>query len=433
MMGFGLFLLIIGMIVCVMGGVAKFWKVFGIGILLTGSGICIGIGSSRSRDFPNGNPEMVMFGWILLIITIVCIIGSIIYTKAKMKAQAQKTYEDTVRANKEIAEAKKKQLSISIFKKCRQKGLSSFDTVEDQNALKIIAGTYGVSDLSKAKKYYKEGKKLVETEELEDQKKRLANKREQEQKKFDVAKEKAHIKGKKKYVSKLETDYMYGIKAMELGKSLEKTVLHNTRYQAKKQDWAIAGGIANGLAGGAAGLATAMEIQRRNAEAEVQAAQIRQQAQEQLIDLNDTMTSLSPAMAEEKFQIDRVNEKLYDESNTYEKFKLLKFSQWSIKVLDSKNVEIKGKVELTQKIELLGSKAVLDGSLKIDVINSSGNIIGSGYYSAPGFDNTNLEEVGFEYAGKISVLCIVDDYMAIKPDDAFECKVSPVSLWIIEC
>ena len=226
---------------------------------------------------------------------------------------------------------------------------------------------------------------------------------------------------------------MYGIKAMELGKSLQKTVLHNTKYQVEKQDWAIAGGIASGLAGGAAGLATAMEIQRKNVEAEEQAAQIRQQAQEQLVDLNTTMGNLSPAMAEEKYQIDHVNEKLYDESNIDEKFKLLKFSPWSFRVLDSKNVEVKGKVEIPSKIKLLGSKAVLDGSLKIDVINSSGTIIGSGYYSAPGFDNTNLECVGFEYAGNISVLCIVDDYMSINTDDTFECKVSPVNLWLIEC
>lgn len=415
------------------GGMAKSWKLFGICILFIGSGTCIILGSNRTRDFPNGISELIVVGWILLIIAIVCIIGLVIYTKAKIREQAKRDYENSVRAHKEMIEAEKKQISASIFKKCRQKGVSSFETIEEQNALKIIAGTFGVLDLPKAKKYYEEGKRLVEKEEQEDQKKRLANKREQEQKKFDDAKEKAHIKGKKKYISKFEIDYMYGIKAMELGKSLQKTVLHNTKYQVEKQDWAIAGGIASGLAGGAAGLATAMEIQRKNVEAEEQAAQIRQQAQEQLVDLNTTMGNLSPAMAEEKYQIDHVNEKLYDESNIDEKFKLLKFSPWSFRVLDSKNVEVKGKVEIPSKIKLLGSKAVLDGSLKIDVINSSGTIIGSGYYSAPGFDNTNLECVGFEYAGNISVLCIVDDYMSINTDDTFECKVSPVNLWLIEC
>lgn len=415
------FLMGIGVIGICWGG--RVWKGIGIGILITLS----------EMFFMVADSELIGFGWILTMIAIVWIIVSVKSANVKAEEEIKKAIENTARA-KEIAEAKKKQeIGNSIFKKCRQKGLSSFETDEAQNMLKIIAGTFGVSDLSEAREYYKEGKKLVEAEELEEQKKQLAKKREQEKKEFDDAKAKAYIKGKKKYISKLETDYMLGIQAMELGKSYKKMVLHNAGYRAEKQDWSIAGGIASGLAGGAAGLATAMEIQRRNAEAEVQAEQIRQQAQAQLIELNTTMTNLSPAMKKEKYQMDRVNEKLYDESNMHEKFKLLKFSKWSIKVLDSRNIEVKGSVKLTQKIELVGSKAVLDGSLEFNVINESGDMVGRGYYSAPGFDNTNLEQVGFEYAGKISVLCIVDDYMAIKPDDVFKCKVSPVSLWMIEC
>ena len=48
--------------------------------------------------------------------------------------------------------------------------------------------------------------------------------------------------------------------------------------QADTTDWAIAGGIAEGIAGPAAGIAVALDTQRQNEEAELRAAQARQDA-----------------------------------------------------------------------------------------------------------------------------------------------------------
>lgn len=132
-------------------------------------------------------------------------------------------------------------------------------------------------------------------------------------------------------------------------------------------------------------------------------------------------------------QIEYVDGKLCDETNMQEKFNLLRFSDWSIEVQESGTIDVTGKVEVIKDIELSGKKAILDGTLKIDVLNGYQDVVGSCYYFAPGYGVTALELVGFEHVTSISVQCPKKGTMPIISKDVLTCKVSPVNMWTIEC
>ena len=110
---------------------------------------------------------------------------------------------------------------------------------------------------------------------------------------------------------------------------------------------------------------------------------------------------------------------------------MLQFPEVEFDVLESNNIRVKCKVDLKEPVEWSGSKAILDGSLKLEVLDQNGNVVGEGYYSAPVCDDTTLTKAGFEHAKTMDVLCITPDHTVFK-DKNFRCLISPVHLWMIE-
>lgn len=390
-------------------------------------GMFVGIGENPSRDAPNGSPELVVMGYVLTFLGIVALPICAKMAKSIQDEKMKKLEAERARVEKENQEEQEKQLAIVIYKKCRQKNVA-----ESDDGLKLIAGTYGVDSIQKAKEYYLRGKSLVEAQEAEEKAKKLEEIRNDEKAEVEQNLKLANVKGKKKYTEKLEVDYLYGTKALEIGEILKDRARNEMHYTARKQDWATAGGFASAIAGGAAGLAVASDVQRQNAEAEIEAEKIRQDAHQNLKNVQSMERDLTPVLNMEKSIIDTINDKIYDESNLYEKFSLLEFSKLKVKVLKSQNLEVEGVVKAPTQLELLGSKAVLDGSIKVEVKNPKGEIIAVGYYAAPGFNETDLSKVGFENVKKFRTTCIVDDYSKI-PQDEYICNIVPINMWMIEC
>ena len=304
---------------------------------------------------------------------------------------------------------------------------------ENDDGLKLIAGTYGIDSLQKAKEYYLKGKELVTLAEDTEKDKRLERIRSREKKEVEDDFKLANIKGKKKYIEKLEVDYINGTEDLKTCDMVKDMAIHAKYHTtARKRDWAAAGGFASAIAGGAAGVAIASDIQRQNAEAEAEAEKIRQNAQKSYENAKKTQRELKPVLIMQKNLIDKINDKIYDESNLYEKFALLEFSKCKVTVLESQNLEVEGNIKVLKPLELLGSKAALDGSIKIEVNNAKGEIVAVGYYAAPGFDETNLSKVGFENVKTFRTTCIVDDYSKISQEE-YVCNIVPINMWLIEC
>lgn len=130
--------------------------------------------------------------------------------------------------------------------------------------------------------------------------------------------------------------------------------------------------------------------------------------------------------------IESIDEKLFDKDNQDKKFRLLKFSNVECTVLESGNIEVSGNIKINKELKILDADAILDGSLKVIVYDNEDNEVAHGYYSAPGFDETDLTKIGFDKVESFNVLCKSDDCDKIDLDGKYYCEIQANRLWIIE-
>lgn len=146
-----------------------------------------------------------------------------------------------------------------------------------------------------------------------------------------------------------------------------------------------------------------------------------------------SISAYNSSMQHEYNSIDEFNKKICDESNIYEKFGYLKFSNVKYLILKSKNIRVSGFVKIDENIKLLGVDALLDGSLKISIIDSDENVIGYGYYSTGTFNYGTLVDSGFtKHKKRFSTICIINDYAKINETSILKYRIEPVNMWLIE-
>lgn len=148
--------------------------------------------------------------------------------------------------------------------------------------------------------------------------------------------------------------------------------------------------------------------------------------------LKNNKESDSQEIADKKKIIDSIDEKLFDKDNQDKKFRLLKFSDVKCTVLESGNIEVSGNVTLNKELKILEAEAILDGSLKVIVYDQDDKEVAHGYYSAPGFDETDLAKIGFDKVEYFNVLCKANNCDEISSDKGYYCEIQANKLWIIE-
>lgn len=326
---------------------------------------------------------VVLIAWLLVIIALY------FYT-------SRKSTEIDIEKKKEILEntvqEEYEKKCKFVFIKCREKLVSSFDTPEKLEVLKIIASSYGIDNIEEAKKCYEIGKPLVENAEIEEQKQMLNELRQRDQREFEDAENRAQIKGKEKYISYLEKLYRDALKTAELaGEKIEESEEEN---KFKKEDFSAS-----------------------------------------VSEAYSTVSAYKLALNKHKAAIDNFHQKICDESNIEEKFSHLEFSDLKCLVLKSKNVRVSGFVRLKENLQLLGTDALLDGSIKVSILDQNNNELGFGYYSTGSFDAKGaLIQSGFtENEKRFSAICIIKDYEKISEDIEYKFKIEPVNMWLIEC
>ena len=399
----------------------------------------------------NSNAQgIIIMGWIVILFPFFWFI-SIITRQKKYKKQAQKAAEAA------LAE-KNKKLSIDIFAKCFEKGVYALNSDEDVSGLMIISGMYGITDIEQAKAMFTKGQLLSQKQKAAENKKILKSARENEAKNHKEEKEKAKISAKEKY--------LWGTKAIQAACALTGALSTSgmagaseaMRYRAQKSDSAILGGIANGLAGPGAGIATAINTEIENARAEAEAAEVRANAREAYKHHQEALRDTQRKQYTVDERIKFIEGLVCDEQNINQKFQMLTISEPTYKINTPQNsspvpksIEVAFSIESVQPVVLFKEKAILDGSLKVIVKNSSGNIIGEGFYCAPGFDKSRLisggtskvkyeimpiTKAGFESVinQSINVNCYIFDsyYEQLSADDELEIEIKPVKMWVIE-
>jgi len=351
-------------------------------------------------------------------LSLIGIVREKIYRKEKM------TRIETEKKQKE-----ENQHALDFFNKCKQKGVLSVATTEEINSLNIIARSMGISNLEEAKQLFEKGKSVAADVEAE----AIKSQKQKEEETFQEEKAKAEIKGKDKYLSKIRKEAESHKKSAAAAEAMGKIyVKESFSHQAQTQNWGVAGGIAEAIAGPAAGVAAALDVQRKNEQAKASAEKNRQACR----NISNQMFNISFDEASKQrnaeWKIKRIDEKIIDDSDVRGKFEILEFSNWHFELLETKNIRATSFVNVKEPVKLLGSKALLDGSIMIIVYDKTGKIVGSGYYSAPGFDETDLSKIGFTSKSNlyISALCITDE--TIENTEGLYCEVMPVNMWTME-
>ena len=123
------------------------------------------------------------------------------------------------------------------------------------------------------------------------------------------------------------------------------------------------------------------------------------------------------------------------EFNDYEEFAREvtdTFENIRYEITEANNIKFICNVKVKPNLLLLGEHAILDGTLKIILSDTDGNLIGETYYSAPGFDEWDLNKVGFGVEKEIQSICLVDNKSALNNINLIKNEIVPLNLWLIE-
>lgn len=379
----------------------------------------------------------LLFTLFMILLIPVSIIGAMIYVRIKADVDTTKEELDRI---KEKAENERKQqekqksdTAKKIYTKCVELKITRFDTMEQQDKLRIIASSFGNIDIEEAKKLYFLGEKVVKEERIENARIELEKQRTKEKETYDKQKKEAERQGKSKYTYVAE--YHKALDALNNAMYAAKVegAYNRINTRASNQDWAFLGGIADGLGGRAIGLATASQIQQQNARAEDEARAAREEGWLQLNQAHEDHLNYTASytLSEEK-QEEYVNSRLIDESNQNEKLSLLSINKVSLHITQGKNFILQGTINCEQIFKLLGKPSVLDGSIKINVKNSRNEIVGVGYFAAPGEGTLDLSKVGFYNGLTFQSICWVNNYNLIQKNQPYTYDIQPNHLWLIE-
>lgn len=322
-------------------------------------------------------------------------------------------------------------LAQKLYKKCREKGITQDDVYDGTDAFMLIAGSFGLRNRNEAAEYFNRGKELVGKENIAI----YREKRNKEKQIADGQYNDAKIIGKDKYLSNKKELYRQTVGAIDLCKS----ILNSKNPTAPIQhDSAIVGGLMEGLFGTGAGIYAAANIHNSNVESQIAYQKRLEQLSQSKASASQGLSEFTSLEQELRQQIEEIENKLLDDSNIEEKYKMLSVTKLKCKVTDFKNIEVTGEVKLKSQPKLLDSDAALDGSLLIKVFNSKKEIVGVGYYCAGGFGETNLKTVGFndtlenKNSLKIYTMCYIENTSLVNKNETYTAKAEPYRLWLIE-
>lgn len=308
-------------------------------------------------------------------------------------------------AEAEKAKEHREQL-LNFYQMCQKIGLNAIQTEKDLQKATQIASTMQLGDID-VKAFFLEASTLVlQEKQAEEEKEREAQ--EAETRKIRSAEEErcaelekyANYSGREKRLTMLRDQYEIANSnayRMSQGYSALTTPLVSTR----DKDWAIHGGIANGLAGSGAGVATAMNIQRQNAENRAQANAINSAYVSSLVQsgilkkASDAEKQYKEEAKELQAQIQEAETALVAEDSADKCFNRLRFEETSVTVSETGTCYVMAKAYLKNSITIFNSvKATVDGTILAEICDGK-NVIGCAKLVLPiwGTSKTATEEL----------------------------------------
>ena len=344
----GIILLLIGVFVIVAGWVSvpRNGRTIGSGALVLFGGMFIGIGGNPSRDMPNGSPAMVGLGIIMVLIGIALIVHRIIQSSSNAKKNLT-TLKD--------------QQKIAFYKACVDSGIRECVGEKAIQKASLIAKQRNLpfTDISAL---FTESKTLFERSEQIKLDNELETQRNNETQQHTAMIRFASYTGRDKRIAMLQAERAEALASAKNASAGTSALIGAT--QQKELDWATHGGIASGIAGPAAGIATAMNIQAKNAEIRAQnAANLKAFAPVIMSSMNSESAARARAENLQK-KITEAETKLVAEESAKSCLDRLAFSDTAVDVTETGTCFVKTKAALKKSFCIFDDvDAVVDGTV----------------------------------------------------------------------
>lgn len=366
----------------------------------------------------------------IIILISVCLIIHFTHSAKPNLTQHNYTNEDEVLKKEQ---EKNKKIHNDLCKKLYQKYQNEGYNISDDETNEIISSSYGLSK-TELIHLYNEGKSIIEIEE-ENQ---IIEQRKKEQENYNLEKNIANIHGKEKYL-KFLNEKLEGLRAIRNVSELMSECYISGAINAEKppqSDPYILGGIANGIAGPAAGIMTAINVQQKNEEAKARGKIIAKNSLEESKKWRKDAHSASHKVADAENVYSKFTEALIvDITEKYND--KISFENTKYSIIDStQNIKVSVKC-LFKDIKVLNKPGILDGSFKINVLDSNNNTVATGIYNAKNLEILddgiiNVNDFGFQKNNSFDVICISYNYKNISSNNKYHIEIEPIHLWIIE-
>lgn len=143
-------------------------------------------------------------------------------------------------------------------------------------------------------------------------------------------------------------------------------------------------------------------------------------------------------IAEIERKIEYVTKRYADFSDVNGKFEMLNINNVLYDITKAENFKVTADISVDKMILSGNGNTVLDGSLCVKVTDSNGNETAVGYMCADGFNETDLEKVGFvgktdnNRSRKLTALCITNNDIRPGKDEKYSVTITPYRLWTVE-
>lgn len=306
-----------------------------------------------------------------------------------------------------------------LFEACLKDGYTDIDHPACAEKAKLAAKQLDIQykDLNQT---FENSKEAYYQKNQQEQKAHIAEIREKERAKKRELEIFATYSGRNKRMNMLASEY--AIEKTEYDSASRLLKAGSTAGRQKEMDWAVHGGIASGIAGAAAGIATAMDIQRKNAEIRAYNASLDASYMAAAPYILDVMSKHSTAMSRLDKEYEAAKTKLVAEDSEQEAFSALKFGEPTIKVTESGACEIKVSVSrIGNPVIFDAVPAVVDGTVKV-TLSQSGKALGTALLVLPKFG------LG---SSPVTLEGLCDSKTATK-SPKISASFSPHNLWLME-
>lgn len=320
------------------------------------------------------------------------------------------------------------QNEIDFYTECNNKKITDPTNDEQKIIFEMLSKKFNYNNFDSAFEAYKNGKTKYQYMNSDKESRNKYSNRTKYIIQYNKEKDIADVEGYEKYLKTAKKEYEIASNYAKAAGILSQYATLNSNQKAYKSDSAILGGLASGIAGPAAGIMTAAKTEVDNAQRKAAVEKSNALHKKYAQDASAFENAYSSQAGSYNYTINGIYKKMIDGSYKEKYLDYLKCSVKDIKRLDKDILELSVHIEQIKSVSINGIKFIIDGSIELEIYDDNKKI-GNSIINAPGYDNTDLSEVGFNHQKEYTAIGLINKETDISN---LSFKFKPYHIWIIE-